>query len=189
MNLLYPRISLRQFGWLFVFGFAGSIIAGVYGIVHDQITFALGPEYFTCLKFEQFHYLSRDQPVWLLVAEIGFLATWWVGFFAAWFMGRVILPHQPVPVAARRISKGVLLMIGTALVFALTAYLLAPTRLDDPRVLNWEAFMASYGVTDYLSFIRVAYIHNASYLGGLIGLIVSLIWLRRTRGLGDVRSA
>jgi hypothetical protein len=27
----------------------------------------------------------------------------------------------------------------------------------------------------------VAYIHNASYLGGLVGLIIALLWMRKTR--------
>jgi hypothetical protein len=33
-------------------------------------------------------------------------------------------------------------------------------------------------VTDTWSFVRVAYIHNAGYLGGLIGLILALVMLR-----------
>ncbi|MDZ4287902.1 MAG: hypothetical protein U0984_08080 [Prosthecobacter sp.] len=181
MNLLYPRLTWRLFGWLFVFGLVGSCIAGAYGVLHDQVTFGIGPEYFTRLKFQQFHYLSRDQPVRLLVGEIGFLATWWVGFFAAWFMGRVILPHESVPVSARRCLKGVLLMMGLALAFAVAAYLLAPTQQDDPRLPYWEPLLSEHGISDSLRFVRVAYIHNASYLGGLIGLIASLIWLRWTR--------
>lgn len=50
MNLLYPRLTLRQFLWMTVFGFGGALIAGVYGILHDQVTFEIGPEYFTEFK-------------------------------------------------------------------------------------------------------------------------------------------
>lgn len=32
----------------------GSLIAGTYGILHDQVTYSIGPEYFTRFKFEQF---------------------------------------------------------------------------------------------------------------------------------------
>ena len=32
----------------------GSVLAGVYGIFHDQVTYAISPEYFTKLKFDQF---------------------------------------------------------------------------------------------------------------------------------------
>jgi hypothetical protein len=47
MNLFYPRISLRQIGQMTAFGVAGALAAGVYGVAHDQITYSLGPEYFT----------------------------------------------------------------------------------------------------------------------------------------------
>jgi hypothetical protein len=42
MSLLYPTFTLRQFGWMMVFGLVGSLIAGIYGIIHDQVTFTLG---------------------------------------------------------------------------------------------------------------------------------------------------
>jgi len=38
-----------------------------------------------------------------------------------------------------------------------------------------------YDITDPLPFIRVGYIHNASYLGGFIGLLGALLTLRLTR--------
>ena len=34
----------------------GALIAGLYGVVHDQITYSMSPEYFTRLKFFQFRY-------------------------------------------------------------------------------------------------------------------------------------
>jgi hypothetical protein len=34
---------------------------------------------------------------------------------------------------------------------------------------------------DLPSFVRVAYIHNASYLGGLIGLVAAVIYLRQQK--------
>jgi hypothetical protein len=33
------------------------------------------------------------------------------------------------------------------------------------------------GIVDLSSFVRVAYIHNASYLGGLIGLVIAVLYL------------
>jgi hypothetical protein len=38
-----------------------------------------------------------------------------------------------------------------------------------------------FGITDTWSFVRVAYIHNAGYLGGAIGLIVALATIRPHR--------
>lgn len=181
MNLLYPRFTLRQFGWMMLFGLGGALIAGTYGIAHDQITFSIGPEYFTEFKFHQFFYLPKTQPERLIVAEIGFLATWWVGFFAGWFMGRLSIPHLPWRRAAKLSLKGVLLMMATCISFALIAYGWAPTRQEDPRMESWDGMFAGRDVIDSVAFAQVGYIHNASYLGGLIGLIVALVWMRLKR--------
>ena len=184
MNLLYPRFTLRQFGGMMLFGLAGSVVAGLYGIAHDQVTFSLGPEYFTHFKFDQFHYLDQTRAARVLVAQIGFLATWWVGFFAGWFMGRVTIPHLQLGMAARQSGKAVLMMLVVAFLFAVAAWLGSPVSLEDPRVSRWKEMLDLFRVQDTLSFIRVGYIHNASYLGGLIGLIGALIWLRWSRPSG-----
>ena len=181
MNLLYPHLTLRQFLWMTFFGFGGALVAGAYGILHDQVTFSLGPEYFTEFKFQQFHYLPKTPPERVIVAEIGFLATWWVGFFAGWFMGRISLPHLNPGRAARLSLKGVAVMMLTALVFATASYLMAPTSPDDPRMDTWERMLAGRDVIDPVAFVQVAYIHNASYLGGLVGLIIALLWMRKVR--------
>ncbi len=150
MNLLYPRISARQFGWMFLFGLGGSVIAGAYGVLHDQVTYTLGPEYFTRLKFQQFFYLDKAQPLRLVVAEIGFLATWWVGLFAGWFMGRVTVPRLPLRVAALRSLKGVLVMVlaAVAFAFAISASWLAPADLTDERLDSWDATLENHQVQD-----------------------------------------
>jgi hypothetical protein len=44
------------------------------------------------------------------------------------------------------------------------------------------------GILDVPSFVRVAYIHNASYLGGLIGLIAAIIYVRRRRNTEQARA-
>ena len=51
MNLLYPRIRKGAFRSLITTAAIGALIAGAYGILHDQITYAISPEYFTQFKF------------------------------------------------------------------------------------------------------------------------------------------
>ena len=77
MSIFYPRIPLRR--WLAMLGIAclGSAIAGLYGVIHDQITYSISAEYFTRLKFIQFRWADIGLPTRAFVAEIGFLATWW----------------------------------------------------------------------------------------------------------------
>lgn len=93
MNLIYPRLPPGAVRVLLALAWRGALIAGLYGIVHDQLTYTLSPEYFTLLKFRQFAWADFGGPPRLLVAEIGFLATWWVGALAGWLIGRVTVAH------------------------------------------------------------------------------------------------
>ena len=95
VRFLIPRIALRDLPPMIAVAVVGAIVAGIYGIVHDQITYTISPEYLTKLKFDQFHYADIGPPDRVFVAAIGFLATWWVGFFCAWFLARRLIPEQP----------------------------------------------------------------------------------------------
>lgn len=61
-----------------------TLVATVYGIVNDQITVTLSPEYFSVFKREQFGpFLSaiglENAPTRLQSVAVGILATWWFG--------------------------------------------------------------------------------------------------------------
>ena len=157
----------------------GAIVAGVYGILHDQVSYSISQEYFTRLKFLQFHYADFGWSQRVFVAEIGFLATWWVGFFAAWFIARVTVPAFPRPVAFRYSLHGFVIVFAVALAGFIVGYLLG--ALHGPDYSAWDDLAEALGILDVPSFVRVAYIHNASYLGGLIGLVAAIVYVRRRR--------
>ena len=156
---------------------AGAILAGLYGIIHDQLTYSISPEYFTRLKFAQFHYADFGVPARVFVAEIGFLATWWVGLFAGWFIARVSVPACSRPQAFRCCACGFLIVFACALGAAILGYVLGLFHGSDYS--TWQSMASALRIVDLPSFVRVAYIHNASYLGGLIGLILAIIYVRK----------
>jgi hypothetical protein len=179
MNVLYPRFRLNLLPAMIGYALLGSVVAGLYGVIHDQITYSLSPEYFTRLKFAQFRYADFGLPPRCFVAEIGFLATWWVGFIAGWFFARIAVPKWP-PVEVRScISRGFGIILVCAFTASLVGFGLGLFRGPSADYSVWQDFAQTRGVVDLPSFVRVAYIHNASYLGGLIGLIVALVYLRR----------
>ena len=57
-------------------------------------------------------------------------------------------------------------------------YVLGWLRGPDGDYSFWQYFVSRYGVQDLASFVGVAYIHNASYLGGFVGLVIALLLLR-----------
>jgi hypothetical protein len=177
MNLFYPKIRLSSLPAMLGFATAGAVLAGCYGVVHDQVTYSISPEYFTRLKFAQFHWANFGWPARVFVAEVGFLATWWVGFVAGWFLARISVPDLSCAAAVRRGARGFLIIFACAVAAAVIGYVLS--RLHGTDYSAWASFASARGVLDMPSFVRVAYIHNAGYLGGLIGLIAAVIWLRK----------
>ena len=179
MNLLCPKIRLASLPVMFGCAVAGALLAGCYGVVHDQITYSISPEYFTRLKFAQFHYADFGFPPRVYVAEIGFLATWWVGLVAGWFIARVSVPACSRPQAFRCCARGFLIVIAFGFGAAMIGYVLG--LLHGPDYSGWGRMASQLGIVDLPSFVRVAYIHNASYLGGLIGLVTAIIYLRKQK--------
>ena len=157
----------------------GAMLAGSYGIFHDQVTYSISSEYFTKMKFDQFHNANFGLPPRILVSEIGFLATWWVGFFSAWFLARIAVPAWPPAVAMRKCLAGFSIMLMLAFMAALIGYVMGVFHSND--YAHWQEYCQALGITDIPAFVRVAYIHNASYLGGLAGLVVAICFLLRQK--------
>lgn len=184
LRFLIPKIHLRLIPRMLGFAVMGALIAGVYGMLHDQVTYTISPEYFTRLKFDQFRDADFGLHPRLFVAIIGFLATWWVGLFSGWFIARAAVPKLPPAAANKMILRGFTILLGSAFVFGLAGYLIG--RLPAVSTPYWQDACLALGVRDVRAFVTVAFIHYGSYLGGIIGLIAVLfrmrISLRRLRG-------
>jgi hypothetical protein len=178
MSILYPSLRWRWLLPMLGYALLGSLFAGAYGILHDQITYSISPEYFTRFKFAQFHYADFGLPPRVFVAEIGFLATWWVGFLAGWFISRVVVPAFPSHIAVRHTARAFLTILAFALTAAGVGYVLGLLRQSYPDSSGWQEIATNHGIKDLPSFVRVAYIHNASYLGGLVGLVAAIVHLK-----------
>jgi hypothetical protein len=181
LRYLIPRIALRDLPPMLGAGLVGAFVAGSYGILHDQFTFSISPEYFTKFKFDQFRYADLGLGERIFVAEIGFLATWWVGFFCGWFLARRLIPGQPRIDAWRKITTGCAIILLCALLWAGLGF--GYGFWSGPRAdySAWQAMLDHLDIEDQWSFIRVAHIHNASYLGGLIGLVLALLCVHPKR--------
>ncbi len=185
-NILSQKITFRHLLSIIGLTVLGALIAGTYGILHDQITYTISPEYFTKLKFEQFHYANFGLPDRVYVGEIGFLATWWVGLFSGGLLACVAVPLWPPAQATRYTLMGFAIIFGFAAAAGLVGFFLGYQRRSDPDFSFWDYYSAYNGVQDLPAFVNVAYIHNSSYLGGLIGLVVAvafLIWKKCKQGI------
>jgi hypothetical protein len=179
LNLLYPKFNWGLFPKMLGVALIGALIAGCYGVIHDQITYSISEEYFAKMKFEQFGYADFGFPVRIFVGEIGFLATWWVGFFAGWFLARIAFPVWPAHLAFRKSVSAFSIILISALVAGIIAYVLGINHSGDYSF--WLPLCEELGISDVPAFVRVAYIHNASYIGGLLGLILAIVYLLRQK--------
>ena len=156
---------------------ATPLVAGLYGVLHDQLTYTVAPEYYTCFKFPQFGLSPELVAIPRLgAAAVGFLATWWIGIPIGLGLAVVLLFH-PAGAILRAYLKGMLVLICTALAFGLAGLMLGFlffARMAD----NW---LLPEGVTQAGRFIAVGCMHNGSYLGGLVGLILAILHLVRNR--------
>lgn len=185
MNLLYPKFNNRELLRLLGVAFLGASLAGVYGMLHDQITYTVSSEYFSKLKFRQFSYADFGFPAHVFVAEVGFLATWWAGFFSGWFLARCADPAWPAKVARRRYLTGFGIILSTAMLAGLIGHVLG---LHTSDFSNWDEICERFEIVDQIAFVRVAYIHNAGYFGGLVGLFTAIAYLRRVQTVEAMNS-
>lgn len=164
---------MRKFGVFSSFILISAFVAGVYGIVHDQITYSISPEYFTKFKFKQFKiFPAQFGGIRLSVAVIGFLATWWMGIFIGFLVGLTSLifrdHHQMKSVLAKSIQI-ILLVAVVAAILGFTASKLNLVTINIP----W----GTDELNDRESFLHVVAIHNASYIGGIAGFLAAIVYL------------
>jgi hypothetical protein len=166
----------------------GSLLGGVYGIIHDQLTYTIAPEYYTKFKFVQFGlYEAGVAPpnARIAVSIVGFLATWWMGLFIGFILSLVGFIHNGWKSMVKITSKAFLLTMIIAFTTGLIGLLYGYAILSDmpAELRNWYI---PEGVLNLSDYIAVGSMHNFSYLGGIIGLTGGIIYsLSRKPKLSD----
>ncbi len=154
-------------------------MAGIYGAIHDQISYTVCREYYTKLKFAQFHipavYHGR-----VGAAMVGWLATWWMGLV----VGAVLIPLGLVIPTVKGYLKGSIKAIAvvciTAFLFGLGALMHGYMAYDTEHLPRYRYPPM---VVDKVAFARAGHMHDFSYLGGFAGVATGgiVIFLERAR--------
>lgn len=151
----------------------GCSISGMYGALHDQISYSVSHEYFHEFKFRQF----QIQPALhnrLGASLVGWYATWWMGLVIG---VPVLLIARSMPDAKSFASRS---LVAFAVV-ALTALTIGVAALAYASAHTTDANLPPYrypeGVVNRPAFARVGTMHNFSYLGGFAGIITASMYL------------
>lgn len=153
------------------------IIGGLYGILHDQLTYTISPEYYTKFKFHQFGLMdTENEAVFpnprVQVTIVGFMATWWMGLPIGFILGLIGLKHKDYKTMFRVTLKAIILTVFIALTTGLIGLAYGKLHLANTGVDWW----LPENLIDVKNFIAVGSMHNFSYLGGLFGLIAGIIY-------------
>jgi hypothetical protein len=152
---------------------AACLTAGVYGAMHNQLSYSVSPDYFQAYKFHQFG-IPEALRGRVGASIVGWHASWWMGLFIGIpvLIVGLILPGWRAYLAGCLIAFGV--VAGTALVVGLAALVYASFTISETSLPeSWYPGQ----VADRVAFARAGTMHSFSYLGGFLGIITGSVYL------------
>lgn len=158
------------------------IFAGIYGVIHDQLTYSISPEYYTKFKFYQFGLIDEGVEAVMpnprmMVSIVGFLATWWMGIPIGMMFGALSIIQSDWKTMLKNSLVAFLITTIVAFVVGLSGLTYGYFVLsEEPRDSFVRWFIPS-NLADFRSFISVGSMHNFSYLGGLIGMVAGGVYV------------
>lgn len=152
---------------------AACLVAGLYGSLHNQISYTVSPDYFHEYKFDQFR-IPSELHGRLGAALVGWYASWWMGFLIGVpvLIVGLILPDWKVYLSRCLIAFAIVAF--TALLVGLGALAYASFAFGDTPP-DWIRY--PHGVTDRAAFARAGFMHDFSYLGGFLGIFTASLYL------------
>ena len=159
------------------------VAAGLYGIVHNQISYTVAPEYFTKFKFHQFGLTNTSLPDRVRASMVGFLASWWMGIPIGLLVGAAGFIHRDHREMFRVTLWSFLVVIGFTLLFGFGGLLYGYHRTVHINISDYRGWFIPDDVTNLRRFLCAGYMHNSSYFGGTLAIFVAWIyhivtWLR-----------
>lgn len=149
------------------------VAAGLYGIVHNQISYTVAPEYFTKFKFQQFGLIDTPLPDRVRASEVGFLASWWMGVPIGILVGAVGFIHRDAGEMFRVTLWSFVVVVGFTLLFGLGGLLYGYFETRHIDISDYRGWFIPNDVTDLRRFLCAGYMHNSSYLGGVFAIPVA----------------
>jgi len=152
---------------------AAAVTAGVYGALHDQISYTVSPEYFTRFKFVEFGLQDASIPERVRAAAVGWAATWWMGLLIGVLTGVAGFLQRTPMLMRRALFWSLPIVVGVALAAGLLGLLygVIQTRTIDLRA--YQGWYIPDGVVHIRRYLCAGYMHNASYIGGALAIPVA----------------
>jgi hypothetical protein len=168
-------------GWLLKIGLfllfvpMAAVSAGMFGALHDQISYTVSAEYFTRFKFIQFGLLDAAVPERWRAAIVGYRASWWMGIPLGVLCGLAGFIQRSPGSMLRALLWSLPFLAAFTLAAALVglAYGWLQTATLDP--VDYRGWRLPQDVQHLRRYLCAGYMHNAAYLGG--ALSIPAAWL------------
>jgi hypothetical protein len=152
------------------------LAAGLFGALHDQISYSVSSEYYTRFKFQQFGLLDPAVPERLRAAQVGVLASWWMGLPLGLLTGAAGFIHPTVERMRRALLLSLPLAVGLTLAIALGGLAYGVFRTTGFDLHTYRGLYVPAELADPRAFLCAGYMHNAAYLGGVLAIPASWIF-------------
>jgi hypothetical protein len=169
-------VTQKKVGILILTVLITPVLAGIYGIVHDELMYSISPEYFTKYKFPKFGIDPNfsDRSALLLS---GWVSTWWAGLVIGIVLGSVGLMHR-TPRMMKIIGESI--MLAFVIVFIVELIGLAFGGLFLPASYVGDIILPD-PLNNRKDFMAVATMHSFSHVGGIVGLAAGILYQIRQR--------
>jgi len=149
------------------------VLSGLYGMIHNQISYTVSPEYFTKFKFRQFSLVDAPWPDRVRASVVGLLASWWMGIPIGFIVGACGFVHA----GAGRMFKVTLasfaIVVGFTLLFGLAGLLHGWLQTSTINLADYKGWFIPDDIVDLRRFLCAGHMHNASYLGGTLAIFLA----------------
>jgi hypothetical protein len=149
-------------------------MAGIFGILLDQLTYTVSPEYFTQYKFPLYNInpyeFGGDR---MTAVVIGFRATWWMGFLIGTGIGCTGFIYENRRQRRWNVFIAILIVFCTTVLMGLTGFFYGEVvevndMIDRTLIRN---------LANPVDFIVVGSIHQHSYVGAFLGMLLGISFL------------
>ena len=166
---------MKKFGVFILLFFIICFLAGLYGFLHNQISYTVSPEYFTKFKFNQFN-IQDSLHNRFGAGIVGIQATWWMGLI----IGIIIIPVGLIIPNWKNYFKVMLwaffYVTSTALIIGIIALIYCLINYNINNLPYWSRYTPD-DVENIVNYCIVGNMHNFSYIGGIVGIVVGIVYI------------
>jgi hypothetical protein len=166
---------MKKIGIFVLFLPAAMLVAGLFGIIHDEISYSVSNEYFTKFKFIQFRLLDTNLPDRFRAGQVGFLTSWWMGIPLGILCGLAGFIQRSPSLMRHALIWSLPVTVTFTFAIALAGLVYGWCRTETIDLASYRGWFIPADVNELRRFLCAGYMHNAAYLGG--SLSVPVAWL------------